>query len=198
MLFQLERGRRGDPRRCGQHFQSLRHPTGPEGQGGASADLAKAHRLQEGPKSDHNRVTSKAHSPADSSTWGSMVYQAMLVSAWERSNVVYVRSINCNRNITCNRNSMVMLRRCLRIDWYGSSSRKSPFHSIHPKRRLTLGCTRNRHIKLQLIFAVESIGVDGIRWKRAQHGASSQLFFGRQRESQDQRNSISSKQNRLN
>ena len=41
-----------------------------------------------------------------------------------------------------------------------------------------LGCTRNRHIKLQIIFAVESIGVDGIRWKRAQHGARSQLFFG--------------------
>ena len=47
-----------------------------------------------------------------------------------------------------------------------------------------LGCTRNRHIKLQLIFAVESIGVDGIRWKLAQQGASLQLFFGRQRKSQ--------------
>ena len=143
-----------------------------------------------------------------------------------------------------------MRRRCLRIDWYGSSTRKSPFHSIHPKRRLTgweqnkriagkdnfdlrkfaalgfnnlfrqkdycwafprmnilygrlanskrLGCTRNRHNKLKIIFAVESIGVDGIRWKRAQHGARSQLFFGRQRESQDQWNSINSKQNRLN
>ena len=81
MLFQLERGRRGDPRRCGPLFQSLHHPTGPEGQGGASVDLEKTHRLQDGPRSDHNGVTSKAHSPADSSTGVCVVYQAMLVSA---------------------------------------------------------------------------------------------------------------------
>ena len=47
-------------------------------------------------------------------------------------------------------------------------------------------------------IGVESIGVDGIRRKRAQHGARSQLFFGRQRESQDQWNPIHSEQNRHN
>ena len=58
--------------------------------------------------------------------------------------------------------------------------------------------TRNWLIKLYLIFFVESIGVDEIRRKRAQHGARSQLFFGRQRESQDQWNPIDSEQDRLN
>ncbi len=49
-----------------------------------------------------------------------------------------------------------------------------------------------------LIFAVESIGVDGNRRKRIQHGATSQLLSGRLRESRNQWDPIDSKQKQLN
>ncbi len=90
------------------------------------------------------------------------------------------------------------------IDWPRSSIHIFPtgLRSIHPKRWLTgakkTNSTQNWLIKLGLIFAVESIGVDGIRWKRAQHGASSQLLSRRHRESQNYWNPIGSRRNRLN